>query len=181
MNSATSHAFTNEDWKVVSLCLDTASTIIQEVTSRSFLDRVSVWHSSFHLFQGCLVLLFSITLARRLERFSNGEVREWMQSLDRAIRTFHDMAPYKRPVDRYGEIIKVLYEGVMALDQERQGTPYEEPSSASTEFIEMKLTGSLLDAFQPTMASPNISTDWFDFDFQFDDDFTASFYPLPDI
>lgn len=181
MNSATSHTFTSEDWKVVSLCLDTASMIIQEATSRSFHNKVSVWHSTFQLFQACLVLLFSITLAKRMERFSNSEICEWAQSLDRAIHTFKDMAPYKRPVDRYGEIIEVLYAGVMALGEERPGAAYQETSSASTEFIAMKLPDSLMDTFQPNMTSPNVSTDWFGFDFQFEDDITANFYPLPDI
>jgi len=181
MNSATSHAFTSEDWKVVSLCLDTASMIIEDATSRSSHNRVSVWHSTFQLFQACLVLLFSITLAKRLERFSNREICEWVQSLERAIRTFNDMAPYKRPVDRYGDIIEALYGGVMALRQEGQGAAYGEPSSASTEVIGMKLTDSLMDPFQPNMTSSNIWTDWLDFDFQFGDDITANFYPLPDL
>ncbi|EXJ93243.1 hypothetical protein A1O3_01800 [Capronia epimyces CBS 606.96] len=127
-NTASSEplTFVAEDWRAVSICRDAASAIINEASRTHSQNRVSVWHSSWYLFQACMVPLLSIALGRRLpsdQAFDEDMVNSWKESLERAIRTFRAMAPYTRSTDRYMDVVESLYNGIVTnYELEQQAT-----------------------------------------------------------
>ncbi|KAH8655854.1 fungal-specific transcription factor domain-containing protein [Xylariales sp. PMI_506] len=110
-------SFEEEDWHVIMICINTASSMVDTVDATYRRDRVSVWLSTFHLFQACMVLLLSATISKRIDRFTQEAVNDWLQDLKRAIHLFKDMAPYTRPADRYGEVVESFYDSVLAFLQ----------------------------------------------------------------
>ncbi|KEF60402.1 uncharacterized protein A1O9_01962 [Exophiala aquamarina CBS 119918] len=115
----------------------------------------------------------------RMDCFSQAEVDEWVQSLERAIHTFKDMTPYKRPVDRYGEVVEVLYKVILVPNQEGEDDAYGEEGSESIESTGLEME-NLMCMFQSNMTTPTLPADWFDHDFGFGDESAANYYPLPD-
>ncbi|KIV92367.1 hypothetical protein PV10_03675 [Exophiala mesophila] len=180
-------SFGDDDWRIVSTYQATAVRLIDEICSGSNKDIVIAWVAAFTLFMACLIPLLSIVLARRDGRFSDDAVRDWEQSLDRALLTFKDMEPYRRTVDRYGEVIQALYDGIMTTtnDQNPAATQLmhefkQSPSLATVQPMTLPQAWDMLD--QRDLADFDPFLDWIDFDFTFGDDILAPYppYPLPD-
>lgn len=119
VDSQGQRTMTSDDWRVISICQDAASNIIAALASRHSLNRVMVWHSTFHLFQACLILMLSVVLAPRLSS-PQAMIQGWRQSLETARHCFKRMAPFTRRSDRYGEIFDGLYGVVTAVATGRQ-------------------------------------------------------------
>lgn len=107
-NLQAQHTMTSDDWRVISICQDSASNIIAAIALSQDLDRVTVWRSTFNLFQASLILMLSLLIGPSLENLRD-MVSTWKQSLETARNCFMRMAPYTRRLDRYGEVFDELY------------------------------------------------------------------------
>ncbi|EXJ75866.1 uncharacterized protein A1O5_00373 [Cladophialophora psammophila CBS 110553] len=175
------NAFTDEDWNVVSLCQNSASEVIDLICSGLHHDRVSVWHSTFALFQACLIPLLSIAVAKKLSLYDDAAVNEWKQSLEAAIRAFKDMAPYTRPADRYGSIIEALRDGIMAWNDQHSELAVD--IDQYTEFLANIRSGNAADFMNydgQDITAPGPFLEWFNYDLAFGDQ-QLNWYPLPDV
>ncbi|OAL28507.1 hypothetical protein AYO20_09455 [Fonsecaea nubica] len=174
------NAFTDEDWKVVSLCQNSASEVIDLICSGLHHDRVSVWHSTFALFQACLIPLISIAVAKKLSIFGEAAVNGWKQSLDGAIRAFKDMAPHTRPADRYGSIVEALRDGVISWNNE--DSQYAADIDQYADFLANARSETAMDLMNfdgQDVTAPGPFLEWFDYDLSFGDQ-QLNWYPLPD-
>lgn len=169
-----SSTFGSDDWRVVSICQEAASGIINAASANPGGSRIAVWHCSWYLFQACMIPLLSLTLtggSLNLQYFSSETVAAWMESLERALRTFKEMEPYKRPSDRYGNVIEALYSGVIAdRSPKREAVPIFDTSMLSEMGTPIFDVHDIppMEAFQ----------DWFDTDLVFGDgDFNWHLFP----
>ncbi|KIW30261.1 uncharacterized protein PV07_06017 [Cladophialophora immunda] len=173
-------AFTDDDWKVVSLCQNSASEVIDLICSGLHHDRVSVWQSTFALFQACLIPLISIAVAKKLNLFGDAAVSEWKQSLDGALRAFKDMNPHTRPADRYGSIIEALRDGVVSWND--QDSQHAADIDQYTEFLANVRSEGAMDLMNfdgQDITAPGPFLEWFNYDLAFGDQ-ELNWYPLPD-
>lgn len=173
-DSTASSSFGSDDWRVVSICQDAASGIINAASANPGRSRIAVWHCSWYLFQACMIPLLSLTLARgsrNLQYFGTETVAAWIESLDRALRTFKEMEPYKRPSDRYGNVIEALYGGIIAdRSQEKKAVPVIDTSMFS------EIGTPIFDGHD--MPPMDVFQDWFDTDLVFGDgDFNWHLFP----
>lgn len=161
-----STTFESEDWRVVAMCQEAANSIINMASANPGRSRIAVWHCSWHLFQACMIPLLSLILVSRgqLAPYVNDEMATvWMESLERAIRTFKEMEPYKRSTDRYGHVIEALYSGVI-LDKSMD----KQPTSSFDAIMSSDFGTTIFDGHDiPPM---EVFQDWFDTDLVFGDD-----------
>ncbi|PNP58330.1 hypothetical protein THARTR1_01845 [Trichoderma harzianum] len=172
---------TSEDWEVVSGCQSMASELIGELSEKPKQSKIMAWYSSFLLFQACLVLLISIALASRMDTFDENMVDLWKQRMSKAILTFGELSPYTRPSDRYGEIIRALYDAVSRCDDTTQDdwqhawTRQQDISQSTSEGLmpatscwdwldhaqDMATTGPFLDLFSNYFTFGQEGENWF--------------------
>ncbi|EXJ81606.1 hypothetical protein A1O1_07671 [Capronia coronata CBS 617.96] len=175
-------AFSNEDWQVVSMCHNAAHEIIDAICSKPGLDRISVWNSTFVLFQACVTLLLSIAMSQKNGKFPDDAVNDWRRSVERAMLVFKDMAPFTRPADRYGDVVQALYDGLTALNDNGQnqasyGDSEGDTSHLATLGVVPPDDTMSLDQYDMTMLEP--FPNWLGYDFLFEDE-VVNWYPLPD-
>lgn len=121
---------TAEDWRVISTCQTTATSIIAVICARMPRDRLSVWISTFHLFQPCIVLLLSIALADRLQAVTDEQIDGWKKSLASARHAYREMFPYKRQSDKYGEILEQLHQVIVVEGAEPRQQSNDHPAAS---------------------------------------------------
>ncbi|KAK5064879.1 hypothetical protein LTR84_000713 [Exophiala bonariae] len=162
-DNAASTTFEPDDWRVVAMCQEAGTSMINIASANPGRSRIAVWHCSWHLFQACMIPLLSLILASRgqLAPYVNEEtVTAWMESLERAIRTFRDMEPYKRSTDRYGSVIEALYNGVIA-----DRSMSNQPTSSLDGIMSSGISTTIFDSHDlPPMEA---FQDWFNADLMF--------------
>ncbi|OCT47785.1 putative C6 transcription factor [Cladophialophora carrionii] len=163
---ATCRSFTDEDWHVVSICRDAASELINSITANRLRTRISVWHTSWYLFQACMIPLLSIGLNDRLPAEAQLEevaICGYREELERAVRTFKNMAPWTRSTDKYGEVVEALYSGVaLAPRNQDAASTIQSSSGGFGGFTAVNLGGPFaLD--EQTLDMFDTFPDWFDY------------------
>jgi hypothetical protein len=162
--------FTDEDWRVVSICRDAASQIINDIGTNQLRTRIFVWHASWYLFQACMVRLLSIAMDGRLPpemRLGDMAISGYREEIGRAICTFKDMSPWARSTDKYGEVIEALNAGVV-LAMNSKSLP--ETIQSDTHIFGNPEAGNLGSPFLFDDRALDIFDtfpDWFDYDLVF--------------
>ncbi|KIW69173.1 hypothetical protein PV04_05066 [Phialophora macrospora] len=162
--------FTNEDWHVVSICRHAASELINRISASRLRTRISVWHTSWYLFQACMIPLLSISVNDRLPteaKLEEASITGYREELERAVRAFKDMAPWTRSTDKYGEVVEALYSGTV-LTPRNQGTASitQDTTSVFGDLTAVDL-GSPFAFDQQTLEMFNTFPDWFDYELVF--------------
>ena len=180
VNEQAHNHFTADDWKVVLLCQDTAMEMVDLICSRPNRDRLAVWLATAVLFHACIVLLLSIATAAKLNLFSQTAIDKWKHSVEYAISACKDMLPYKRAVDKYGEVIEALHSSILEFEHSSQRR-HDENHRSTTYSPDISRAPPLgwTDFLEYNMTAPDPFLEWFDYDFAFADD-GSDWYPLPD-
>lgn len=163
-----SDTMTAEDWRVVAMCREVATAMIDYFCSGMVKNRIFVWHASFNLFQACQVTLISLSLAQgqvRPEHYDQELVEACKENIQRALQTYDEMLPYLRTTDKFGDVVRTLYQGIVASPDSTE--PSEQMSNPTSVGVNNLIQcgsgpGSIRLTDQPDMQGYNWSSDWFD-------------------
>jgi hypothetical protein len=117
-----------------------------------------------------MIPLLSIGVNDRLPagaKLDDASITGYRGELERAVRTFKDMAPWTRSTDKYGEVIEALYSGTV-LTPGNQGTALitQDNTGVFGGFTAVDL-GSPLTLDQQTLEMFDTFPDWFDYELVF--------------
>jgi len=168
----------SDDWRVVAICQEAAHTVINTASVNPARNRIAAWHTSWYLFQACMVPLLLLTSSggnRSPQNFSPNCVASWVESIETALRAFKELEPYKRASDRYGIVIEALYRGVVADRIPMTETKSLVPYGVLPE-MDVGMSQTL---YPPGMPPMEVFQDWFDADFVFGDE-EINWDPFPE-
>jgi hypothetical protein len=162
--------FTKEDWRVVFICREAASELINSISAARLRTRISVWHTSWYLFQACMIPLLSIIVNERLPsdaKLEDASITVYREELERAVRTFKDIAPWTRSTDKYGEVVEALYSGTVLTPGNYGTASIMQDNMGVFAGVTAVNSGSPFALDQQTLDMFDTFPDWFDYELVF--------------